>query len=65
MDPDACLTELIDAVAAGDGQEAYDHADNLLMWLNRGGFAPGGGKLRLSSIRSFCNWVKSTYPSED
>ncbi len=65
MDPDACLSELLDAVADGDGPEAYDHADNLLEWLNRGGFAPGGGKLRLSCIRAFCHWVKSTYSSAD
>ena len=48
-----------------DDPEAYYHADNLLTWLDRGGFAPGGGKLRLTSIRSFCTWVKTAYPSED
>ena len=64
MDPDTCLSELLALIAGNDGPEAYHHADNLLMWLDRGGFAPGSGKLRLSDIRSFCYWVKSTYPSE-
>jgi hypothetical protein len=64
MDPDACLSDLLDAIA-DDDPETYYHADNLLTWLDRGGFAPGSGKLRLTSIRSFCTWVKSAYPSED
>ena len=65
MDPDACFLELLDAVSSNDRDEAHAHADDLLNWLDRGGFAPGGGKLRLSAIRDFCNWVKSEYPMEE
>ncbi len=65
MDPDACFSELLDALATGEGDEAHDHADDLLGWLDRGGFFPGGGKLRESAIRSFCNWVRNTYPLEE
>ena len=64
MDPDACFAELLDAIASGEAEAAYDHADNLLRWLDRGGFAPGGGKFRLCAIRDFCNWVMTIYPRE-
>jgi hypothetical protein len=64
MDPDACFSELLEAIAASDFQDACDHAENLLAGLDRGGFAPGGGKLRLTAVRGFCTWVKSQYPME-
>lgn len=65
MDPDACFSELLEAIAASDFQDAYDHAEYLLTWLDRGGFAPGGGKLRLSAVRGFCSWVKLQHPMEE
>lgn len=65
MDPDACLSDLLDALADSESQEAQYHADDLLSWLDRGGFSPGGGKLRLPTIRAFCDWVKTKYPEED
>ena len=65
MDPDTCFSELLEAIAANERQNAYDHAENLLMWLERGGFSPGGGKLRDNSIHDFCNWAKSQYPMEE
>ena len=64
MDPNTCFSELLEAVAANDPPEAYGHAENLLTWLDRGGFAPGSGKLRETSIRQFCNWVKNNYREE-
>ncbi len=64
MDPDTCFSELLGAVARNERQDAYDHAENLLTWLDRGGFSPGGGKLQVSSIREFCNWVKNNYRKE-
>ena len=65
MDPNTCFSELLEAVAANEQQDAHEHAENLLAWLDRGGFSPGGGKLRDNSIRDFCNWVKSQYPMEE
>ena len=65
MDSDACFSELLEAIAASDVQDACDHAENLLTWLDQGGFAPGGGKLRLSAVRGFCTWVKLQYPMEE
>ena len=65
MDPDACFSELLSAVADGDGDEARQHAENLITWLQRGGFSPGGEKLRKTAIVSFCDWVTSTYQVEE
>ena len=64
MDPDTCFSELVEAVSGNEESEAYDHAEDLLNWLDRGGFAPGGDKLRESSIRMFCEWVKFNYHKE-
>ena len=54
MDPNACLSDLLEAIAEVDEDLARDLAQNLLDWMSRGGFAPGGDKLRKSSIISFC-----------
>ena len=65
MDPDACFSELLSAVAEGDRDETRQHAENLISWLQRGGFSPGGRKLRKTANVSFCTWVTSTYPTEE
>ena len=59
MDPDAGFSELLDCLAHNNHQEAAEHAEDLLTWLDRSGFPPGGGKLRLAAIRNFCDWVVS------
>jgi len=64
MDPDACFSELLDALTTAETESAHDRADDLLGWLDRGGFAPGGGKLRLSAIQDFCKWVITTYAEQ-
>ena len=56
---------LLTAVADGDGDEARQYAENLITWLDRGGFLPGGGKLRKTAIVSFRDWVTSTYRVEE
>ena len=40
MDPQAAWNEMLDAVAANELFEADLRADDLLNWLDRGGFAP-------------------------
>ncbi len=52
MDPNACLSDLLEAIA--DEDLAREMASNLLSWLAGGGFAPGGDKLRRSSIINVC-----------
>ena len=54
MDPNACLSDLLEAIANGDQELARELADALLSWLAGGGFAPGGDKLREASIRNLC-----------
>jgi hypothetical protein len=40
MDPEACLSRLIDAAVAGDAEELRWAADDLAGWLERGGYRP-------------------------
>ena len=54
MDPNACFSDLIEAIAEDDKKLAQERASDLLHWLSRGGFAPGGGHLRESAIRNLC-----------
>ena len=55
MDPDACFCLLLEADAAMETDQVYEHAKNLREWLDKGGFYPGGGKLRESSIDTWVN----------
>ena len=59
MDPNACLSDLLEAIADDDEERARELAEGLLSWLAGGGFEPGGGKLRKSSIVNFCQKVVS------
>ena len=65
MDPTACYRDMLASLQDGDIETAREYALNLRRWLDRGGFLPGGGKLRKSAIVSFCTWVTSTYPAEE
>lgn len=40
MDPQAAWNEMLDAIAANDLFEAELRAEELIRWLDRGGFAP-------------------------
>lgn len=40
MDPKACLERMLHALLAEDYDEAHNAADDLVNWLERGGFAP-------------------------
>lgn len=40
MDPITCWHRLLDAIASGDPGEARDSAEDLAMWVGRGGFLP-------------------------
>ena len=42
MDPTACLDLAIGALLDSDWEAAFEHACDLLTWLNRGGFPPTG-----------------------
>ena len=57
MDPDACLSMILSSLAGEEWIGAAQHAENLRNWLEKGGFPPGAGKLRESSIYAFIEWV--------
>ena len=59
MDPDACFCLILDSIVEDDWTAAADHADDLRNWLSKGGFPPGGGKLRRSSIDGMLDWLIS------
>jgi hypothetical protein len=40
MDPEETLSAMFDALASGDQDQAFEHAENLQDWLRRGGFVP-------------------------
>jgi len=40
MDPDHALAALIDALVEGDTDYAAEVFDNIVDWIDRGGFAP-------------------------
>ena len=40
MDPNVALRELLQAVLAGDMEQAHELAEGLDQWLRRGGFSP-------------------------
>ena len=42
MDPTACYRLLVEALDAGEWDEAENHAMNLGVWINNGGFWPEG-----------------------
>lgn len=48
-------------------EEWYDaarNAENLHDWMNKGGFPPGGGKLRKTSINALLKWLIA-HPKRD
>ena len=57
MDPDACFSMILDSIAGEEWIGAAQHAENLRTWLSKGGFPPGGGKIRTSSINALLDWL--------
>ena len=57
MDPDACFSELLLALAEGDLLTAGERAEDLRNWIVAGGFYPGGGKIRQAAIDAFITWA--------
>jgi hypothetical protein len=57
MDPNACFSELLEALACDDYPDAIEAATNLNDWLLKDGFAPGDDKIDRNSILVFCQWV--------
>ncbi len=64
MDPDACFSMLLEEIAHGEWDDAAEHAESLQRWMRSGGFPPGGGKIRKTSIYALLNWLIS-HPERD
>lgn len=56
MDPDACFSMFLECLAAEEWSDAADRAADLMSWLRRGGFPPGGGRLSCSAIEAVLDW---------
>ena len=59
MDPTACLNRMLTALQDGDHEQAYAAAQDLLSWIDKGGFPPAftqfstGEKKDLTAIVCF------------
>ena len=59
MDPNACFSDLLDALAEDDLELAQELGTYLAEWLTKGGFYPGDGKIRKTSIHAFLEYVSA------
>ena len=57
MDPDACFSTIIEHIVCEQWDDAAYHAESLKTWMTRGGFPPGGGRIRKTSICSLLTWL--------
>lgn len=57
MDPDACFSALLEQIANQEWDDAGESADSLQQWMRNGGFPPGGGKLRKTSVYALLRWA--------
>ncbi len=57
MDPDACFSMILEHIVCEQWDDAAQHAESLKTWMTRGGFPPGGGRIRKASIHSLLNWL--------
>lgn len=57
MDPDACFSMILASIADEEWLDAANRAEDLRDWLTKGGFPPGGGKLRQASIDDLLAWL--------
>lgn len=55
---------ILENIVAEEWDDAAENAENLRDWMNKGGFPPGGGKLRKTSIDAFIKWLIS-HPNRD
>lgn len=65
MDPDECFAMILENIVHGEWTDAAESAQNLREWMMKGGFPPGGGKLRKTSIYALLRWLISRQDVED
>ena len=64
MDPDACFSMIMEHVVHEEWHDGAHRAEDLREWMTKGGFPPGGGKLRKTSIDALLEWLIS-HPKRD
>lgn len=64
MDPDECFAMILENIAHEEWNDAAENAENLRNWMIKGGFPPGGGKLRKTSLGAVLRWLISR-PTRD
>ena len=55
---------ILDSIADQEWIGAVQHAENLRAWMAKGGAPPGGGRIRIGSIRALLEWLVSL-PKDD
>ena len=61
MDPNACFARIFDLLAEGDNEEAFYACNDLINWLERGGFAPV--PVKVEAIRELRRLLKGDQAS--
>ena len=53
----SAFSDLLDVIVADDRELVAELAQDLVDWLDRGGFSPGGHALRKDTIAAFCRFL--------
>jgi len=59
-----CFSMILENIVHEEWYDAAQNAENLRDWMNKGGFPPGGGKLRKTSINALLKWLIA-HPKRD
>lgn len=74
MDPNACMQRILNAIKAQDKYAAEDALEDLIEWLEKGGFAPRftsemAGKDRFGNQRRVLRFknvsIQTVHPADD
>ena len=65
IDPDATFAMILENIVQEEWSDAATNAENLRDWMKKGGFPPGGGKLRKTSIDMLIRWLIAHPKRED
>ena len=64
IDPNEAFAMILENIVHEEWYDAATNAENLRTWLNKGGFPPGGDKLRKTSIDMLLRWLIA-HPKRD
>lgn len=64
IDPDETFATILENIVLEEWYDAATNAENLHDWMKKGGFHPGGGRLRKTSIYMLLEWLIA-HPKRD